>query len=286
VLERAVNGLAFETVDAANLSGEDWAGKRLLFAVSADVYGVNEALDALIARMLRKECDLTGSVCAAVLDAVQSGEAHAGLLRLLLAANGAGCMVINRPCVEAGRDMRNVPVMYDGAGGTPFDLYAAAARSLTERLVRVKHAEAGNGRMRLVSALAGKGAARDWRAALEHALADEGGSFADENGEAQETLLLVENTNNIPDEKTLLLLDGPHGGALRCLLASPWFGAEVFCMLALERACLQGTFYLPPDAFTVLEGVSAAEAVLSRRDWEKVRRTLRALCPNPDRGSG
>ncbi len=229
---------------------------------------------------------MTGSVCAAVLDAVQSGETHAGLLRLLLAANGAGCTLMNHPCVEAGRDMKSIPLMYGGGRGAPFVLYARAVRALTERLAGFVPAEHAKKRVRFVSALESEGTSREWRTALERVPAQNGGAFVRDDEKADTTLLLAENTGNLPDETTLRALDDPRGGALRCILASPWFGAELFCMLVLERACLQGTFYLPPGAFTVLEGVSAAEAVLSRRDWEKVRRTLRALCPNPDRGSG
>jgi len=279
VLEGAVDGLPFETADAAALSGADWSNKRLLFAVSADAFGANEALGALSARVLRGECDFSGSVCTAVLDAAQGGNAHADLLKLLLAVNGAGCTLMNRPCVEAGRDMKSVPLMYGGGRGAPFVLYARAVRALTERLAGFAPAENGIGRVRFVSALESEGTSREWRTALERVLKQNSGAFAGDDEEADTTLLLTENTANLPDETILRALDDPRGGALRCILASPWFGAELFCMLVLERACLQGSFYLPPDAFTVLEGADAGEAVFSGDIWRKIE----AVSTNLDR---
>ena len=276
VLEGAVDGLPFETADAAALSGADWSNKRLLFAVSADAFGANEALGALSARVLRDECDFSGSVCTAVLDAAQGGNAHADLLKLLLAVNGAGCTLMNRPCVEAGRDMKSVPLMYGGGRGAPFVLYARAVRALTERLAGFAPAEKGKRRVRFVSALESEGTSREWRTALERMLKQNGGAFAKDDEEADTTLLLAENTANLPDETTLRALDDPRGGALRCILASPWFGAELFCMLTLERACLQGSFYLPPNAFTVLEGVGAGEALATAETFERAKRAAGA----------
>lgn len=278
VLERAVDDLPFETADASALSGADWAGKRLLFAVSAEPSGANEALCALSGRILRGECDFTGSACAAVLDAAQGGGAHADLLKLFLAANGKGCTVLNRPCVEAGRDMKNISLMYGGGRNEPFGLYCAAARALTERLAGFAPGGSEKKRVRFVSALESDGTSREWRAALERELAQSGRSFADDDGgEADVTLLLAENADNLPDEKLLRALDDPSGRALRCIFASPWFGAELFCMLALERACLRGRFFLPPDAFIVLEGAGAAEALAVRETFEKAKRAAEAV---------
>ena len=67
------------------------------------------------------------------------------------------------------------------------------------------------------------------------------------------------------------VLDDPRGGFLRVAVASPRAGAELYCMLALERACAQGNYRLPPNAFTVLDGFTAAEALTSKAEVERVK---------------
>jgi hypothetical protein len=111
--------------------------------------------------------------------------------------------------------------------------------------------------------------------ALGRELGVSGGAFTEsEDDPADETLLLLENDQNIPDEKTLRALDDPRGGPLRCLLASPWLGAELFCMLVLERACLQGAFALAPNGFTVCDGLTAGEALAIGASFNKVKRAF------------
>ena len=79
--------------------------------------------------------------------------------------------------------------------------------------------------------------------------------------------------------ETLAVLDDPRGGFLRVAVASPRAGAELYCMLALERACAQGNYRLPPNAFTVLDGFTAAEALTSKAEVERVKAGANGLLP-------
>ena len=283
VLERAVSKHKIETVGAAELSGADWQGRRLLFAVSCGEGGKDE-LPALIRRLNEGGCDLAGSVCAAVLDAGEDAGAHTELLRLLLAANGAGAWILQKPCVEASRDLKNIPAMYTTARGSLYERFCALAEALAERLsvfdpARLttgqsedEPAENGAGRVRISLPLENAAAARDWRSALTREFVFRGMEPVEaENERAEHTFLLCENTSGLPDNKTLAVLDDPRGGGLRAAVASPRLGAELFALLVLDRACLQGSYTLEPKAFTLLEGVSAQEAFAGKAEFERVK---------------
>ena len=283
VLERAVSKHKIETVSTEELSGSDWQGRRLLFAVSC---GESEQAElfALIRRLKSGECDLTGSVCAAVLDAGEDASAHTNLLRLLLAANGAGAWILAKPCVEASRDLKNIPAMYGTARGSLYERFCALAEALAGRLFAFDHArlaagqsegepaESGAGRVRISLPLENAAAARDWRSALAREFVFHGMEPVEaENERAEHTFLLCENTSGLPDHKTLAVLDDPRGGGLRVAVASPHIGAELFALLVLDRACLQGSFTLEPKAFTLLEGVTAQEAFAGKAEFERVK---------------
>lgn len=283
VLERAVRKHKIETVNAAELSGADWAGRRILFAVSCGE-GENAELLALIRRLNEGGCDLSGSACASVLDAGSDASAHTELLRLLLAANGAGAWVLTKPCVEASRDLKNIPAMYGAGRGSLYERFCALAEALAERLSsfdpqglpagQPEGEPAANraDRVRISLPLENASAARDWQSALTREFVFRSMEPTEaENERAEHTFLLCENTSGLPDHKTLAVLDDLRGGGLRVAVASPHIGAELFALLVLDRACLQGSFTLEPKAFTLLEGVSAQEAFAGKAEFERVK---------------
>ena len=285
VLERAVHKHKIETVEPAELSGADWSDRRILFAVSCGK-GENEELSALIRRLKNGECDLTNSVCAAVLDASGVG-AHTELLRLLLAANGAGAWILSKPCVEANRDLKNVPAMYGAGRGSLYERYCVLCEMLAARLSAFdparlapeepKSETAGNraNRVRIALPLENAAAARDWQSALTRVFVFRGMEPVEaENDPAEHTFLLCENTSGLPDAKTLAVLDDLRGGGLHVVVTSPHIGAELFALLVLDRACLQGSYTLEPEAFTLLEGVSAQEAFAGKAEFERVKKAI------------
>lgn len=286
VLERAVRKHKIEMVEPSELSGSDWQGRRILFAVSCGE-GENAELLALIRRLKSGECDLTNSACAAVLDAGEGASAHTDLLRLLLAANGAGAWVLSKPCVEASRDLKNIPAMYGTGRGSLYERYCALGEMLAARLSAFDPAllapeepdseTAGNraNRVRIALPLENAAAARDWQSALTREFVfREMEPVEAENDPAEHTFLLCENTSGLPDHKTLAVLDDLRGGGLRVAVASPHIGAELFALLVLDRACLQGSFILEPKAFTLLEGVSAQEAFAGKAEFERVKNAI------------
>ena len=283
VLERAVRKHKIETVEPAELSGADWSGRRILFAVSCGE-GENAEILALIRRLKSGECDLTNSACAAVLDAGEGASAHTDLLRLFLAANGEGAWVLSKPCVEASRDLKNLPAMYGAGRGSLYERYCALGEILATRLSAFdptrlapeepenETAESGAGRVRISLPLENAAAARDWQSALTREFVFRGMEPVEaENDIAEHTFLLCENTSGLPDHKTLAVLDDLRGGGLRVAVASPHIGAELFALLVLDRACLQGSYTLEPKAFTLLEGVSAQEAFAGKAEFERVK---------------
>ena len=271
VLEQALEGLSFQTMEAEELSGAAIAGARLLFAVSADALGENEPLRGWIARLKRGECRLDGAACAMVADGEQGGALQTDALKLLLAASGAGAACISQPLLEAHRDLKHFSNAGGAARKTPFDAYVMQAKALTKRLNEYQIDQPEHSRNRIISPLTG-GAVKDWRSALSRILA-ENGSTLTEGDDTTHTILLAENTSGLPDERTLALLRR-GSGRLTCLVASPAMGSELYSLALLDQACVRGGFSLAPEGMLVFEGMSAVEVLSSKGEMERVKNSL------------
>ena len=263
VLEFAVSGMAFETVEAEAFLRGGWQNRRVLFAISAEANGENAQLRTLAAGLLADARALAGCTCAALVDGASGGEAHLDAIRLLLAANGAGARVIAKPLLEGGRELKQ----FSGGKETPFERYRVLARELVARLCADAPQVPAHPLVRFRTTLEG-GAAFDWRGFLARVVSQAGAEMED-IGTPDETILLCENSDGLPDEKALSLLSG--AGLLRLLIASPATGSELFTACLLERACLRGNYALPPRAVIVFEGLSAVEAMASRAEMERVK---------------
>ncbi len=264
-LEYALEGVPFTALEPDDIPREGLKNKRLLLAASADRDGENAQMRLLAARLRSGAIDLGGCVCAAIADGEQGGAIHLDALRLLLSANEAGAQILPRPMLEAGRDLRTLTV---GGKGTPFQQYCALARALVSRLNESKTEAPERRRIRLDVAL-DSGAASDWLGALKRTFFASGIELTSD-ADAEETLLLCENTAGLPDERTRALLDG--GGRIRFLIASPANGSDLFTTALFERACVRGNYALPPKAVVVFDGMSAVEALASKREMEKLSR--------------
>ena len=268
VLEAALSGVAFETAGAEVFLGGNWQQRKLLFAVSAEERSENAQLRALAARLSGGEHALSGCVCACIADGASGGQAHLDVFRLLLAANAAGAEVIAAPLLESGRELRG----FASGKETPFARYCTLARELVSRLMEAKPLtkQSGLAIYRFMTALEA-GSARDWRDLIARSV-----ELSDECPAKQDlpsqTVLLCENENGLPEEKTLSLLT--DSGSLRILLASPATGSELYLACLLERACLRGNYALPPRAVLCFEGLSAVEVLASKAELERVKGML------------
>lgn len=264
VLEFALSETDFETLGVENFLRTNHKNRRVLFAASTDAAGENAKLRELVANL--KANALEHCACAAIADGASGGEAHLDMIRLLRAANVAGVKVIPKPLLESGRELRQ----FAHGKGTPFVQYRMQARELIARLYAAQTESTKNPRVRFVTTLEG-GAAYDWREYLSRLIESKGGELLD-IGEADETILLCENTEGLPYEKTLSLLTG--FGKLRILLASPTFGSELYTACLIERACLRGDYLLPPRAVLVFDGMSAVEVMASKVEMDRVKAHL------------
>jgi len=261
VLEFALAETPFETINADTFVSATWEDRRVLFAVSADATGENASLRKLAASF--RVGALERCVCAAIADGAAGGEAHLDMIRLLRAANDAGASVLAKPLLEGGRELRQ----FIHGKETPFTQYRIAARELVARLQAAQMESTKSSRVRFITVLEG-GAAHDWREYLSRLIERNGGELAD-IGEPDETIMLCENTEGLPNEKTLSLLAG--SGKLRMLIASPATGSDLYTACLIERACLRGNYTLPPRAVLMFDGLSAVEAMASKAEMERVK---------------
>ena len=265
VLESALTGVAFETVTAEDFSRRRWEDRRLLFAISAGADGENAQLRALASQLARGDCALADSVCACIVDGASGGHAHLDAIKLLLAANDAGAEVIATPLLESGRELRT----FASGKEAPFSRYCSLAEGLVARLMEAKPLASQTDAItsRFLTALEA-GTARDWSALIARYL-ELNEEFPTKRDVVNQTILLCENQNSLPDENTLSRLTGV--GYLRLLLASPATGSELYLACLLERAVLRGNYALPPRAVLVFEGLSAAEVLSSKAELERVK---------------
>lgn len=271
VLEQALSGVPFQTMQGEELSGAKTAGARLLFAASADATGENEQLRALTQRFRAGELRLDGAACAILADGEQGGALQTDALQLLLAASGAGAACIAQPLLEARRDLRSFTEAKGAARKTPFEAYVAQANTLIRRLGEFEIELPEPARVRLLSPLTG-GTAKDWRSAMTRMLTESGATLTEEE-HAERTILLVENTSGVPDEHTLALLRR-GSGRLTCLVASPAAGGELYSLALLDQACVRGGYSLAPEGMLVFEGMSAVEVLAGKAEMERVKEDL------------
>lgn len=266
ILEFALAGHAFETVEREAFFAGNRVNRRLLFALSANEASDNAQLHALRAGLREKENFLEGCVCAAIVDGAQGALSHLDTLALLLSANQAGASVMSRPLIEADRELR----LWSGGRESSFERYRSSARALVERLLTAETTPPEHPRVRFATALEG-GAARDWSGVLEGIITSSGGVWEDIIA-PDETILLSENTSGLPEERVLARLDA--AGTLRLLLASPTPGGDLYASAIIERACIRGAYALAPRAVLVFEGLSSVEVLASKRELERVRAAL------------
>ena len=266
ILEYALAGQVFETIDAERFFNESWTNRRLLYAISADESDGNAHLKKMTSHLREKGDFLEGCVVAAIVDGAQGALAHLDTLALLLAANRAGATILSRPLIEADRELR----FWSGGRESSFERYRASARQLVERLLAAETTPPEHLRVRFATALEG-GAAHEWSGMLEEIVTTSGGTFEDIIA-PDETVLLCENTDGLPDERTLALLNA--SGTLRLLLASPTPGGDLYTSAIFERACMRGNYSLAPSGVLVFEGLSAVEVLASKRELERVKAAL------------
>ena len=263
ILECALAGSAFETVDAERFFSESWSHRKLLFAISADESEGNAHLHTLTSRLREKSNLLENCVVAAIVDGAEGALVHLDALALLLAANSAGARVLPRPLIEADRELR----YYSGGRESSFERYRTSACALVERLRETESTPPEHPRVRFATALEG-GTAHDWSGVLEGIVTSSGGVWEDIIA-PDETILLCENTSGLPEERVLARLDA--AGTLRVLIASPTPGGDLYASAIIERACMRGNYSLVPRAVLVFEGMSAVEVLASKRELERVK---------------
>ena len=269
ILEYALAGTAFDSVEVEAFLNKSWNNRKLLFALSAGETAQDAGLHALCSHLRENTDFLEGCVCAAIADNSQGRLAHLDLHSLLLAANQSGALVISRPLIEGDRELR----FFSGGKESPFERYREQARFLVERLIAVETTEPEKRNLRLLTALE-SGTAHDLRTLLSRMAEFRCGELM-EVDEPYAPVLLCENTQGLPDEKTLSLLDG--GGKLRILLASPAMGGDLYIACLIERACLTcltGNYALEPRGVLLFEGLSAMEVPMNRRETERVKAAL------------
>lgn len=126
----ALEGTAHRFLSA----GDDLRGKRVLFALSTDVSGMDAPTLALLRRLRLEKDAMQGSCAAVLLDG--AGELYTKQLAqdVVFAANGTGCAFMGKPLVEGTGSLYNQHILAARLGLTPEQTYRTRARGLVRRL--------------------------------------------------------------------------------------------------------------------------------------------------------
>ncbi len=134
ILEYALDGRAFDTVTADMLPETGLDGRRILFAISLDGYGMQPEALACMRYLRAHPRALEGAAGALLLDSETELYTKDLARTFILDANFAGCRFIARPLVEATGSLRNFDVLSGIHGVDRFTAYQRAARTLIDRL--------------------------------------------------------------------------------------------------------------------------------------------------------
>lgn len=109
---------------------------RVLFAVELEESGINMEMMEILRYLHRNTHALQGSVCGVIIDGADDRYTKDAGRRLAFAANMAGGVLPGKPLVEGTGSLRNFDVLAKNMKTTNRGAYLAAARQLTEKILR------------------------------------------------------------------------------------------------------------------------------------------------------
>ncbi|MCI8525169.1 MAG: NAD(P)H-dependent oxidoreductase [Oscillospiraceae bacterium] len=133
VLAYALAGIDHETVTPAALPPA-LAGRRVVFAVSAGAWGLEEDFCRLVRRLRESPDCMEGSSAVVLVDGEGELYTKEAARMLVLAANQAGCAFPGKPLVEGTGSLHNLDVLSRRMGLPQAAVYRETARALVRRL--------------------------------------------------------------------------------------------------------------------------------------------------------
>ena len=131
VLDHALSGLSHEFLpEAAPL-----AGRRVLFALSCDACGMDEATLRLLRRLRAEPQAMEGSIGALIVDGATELYTKQLAQDVTLAANCAGCTFPGKPLLEGTGSLYNQHILAAREGMSWEETYLHRARVLCQRLL-------------------------------------------------------------------------------------------------------------------------------------------------------
>jgi len=135
VLDYALEGLSPAVLRPDGGPLPPLRGKKLIFALSLGVCGIDESFCRLLMRLRASEDLLEGSAAVLLVDGEGELYTKQAAHMLVLAANGAGCAFPGKPLVEGTGSLHNLDVLAGRMKLPNAEVYREAARSLVRRLL-------------------------------------------------------------------------------------------------------------------------------------------------------
>ena len=137
-LESALNNVKHETLTGEN-APHTIENSKILFVISLDETGINDALSQLIRGMRNKTIRFENCIGAVITDGCGDLFTKSVSREFVLAANLAGCAFLGRPLVEATGSLQNFHVQAAIAGTDCEEAYAKSVHELIIRLLSHRH---------------------------------------------------------------------------------------------------------------------------------------------------
>lgn len=135
VLDHALEGVNAEHVGAADFLQAAPAGRRIVFAVSLGLFGLDESFCRLLRDLRMHNGCLEGSMAVILMDGESELYTKQAAHMLAHAANEAGCMFPGKPLVEGTGSLRNLDIQCRRRGLERPEAYRVLARDLVQRLL-------------------------------------------------------------------------------------------------------------------------------------------------------
>lgn len=145
ILEYALSGTEHQVVTSVSeLERMDVKGRRILFAVSLGISGINSGLYAVLEYLRMRSDALEGCVGGVILDGKSDLYTKSVGRSVVFTANLAGCSFPGRCLVEGTGTLKNYNLQAKNNNTDNMSAYRSAARTLVENILGFEHTRKKN----------------------------------------------------------------------------------------------------------------------------------------------
>jgi multimeric flavodoxin WrbA len=153
ILEGSTSGLSCEVINTIEeLEQVDLRNKRILFAVSLGVSGINLELYDMLKKIRTTEDMFEGSVAGIIVDGDSELYTKSIARDVVFSANLQGCTFVGRPLVEGTGSLENYNIIARNLATDHLNAYIQSGHQLVKRVMEYRHSKKERARLLVLHA--------------------------------------------------------------------------------------------------------------------------------------